>query len=519
VEPCKKILGCDFELANSLERGGRGDGNVSEAAKLLLDEIRGYPRERGWGGSYLEWGRRFLEGNGGSAYIDSDHLEINLPEHARAEDHAAVLHAGLRIARDAQTAAQAKLGRGRISVLAAVSDGHQSWGHHLNVMVGRQLFDDLFTRKPHLLGFFGTHLATAAVFAGHGHVGPSNKRPACDYQLSQRADWFEELVGHQTTHQRPLLNLRDEAHAGRGLARMHIIAFDNVLCPVANLLKAGTTQLVLAMAEAGWADPAAQLDDPLAAFAEVSRDLTLRKPLPLAGRGRHNTAVEVQRRLADLAGEFVASGECGDSVPGADAIVALWRETLDRLARRDLDALAGRCDWVLKYLLLDRFRGRRGLSWASPDMKCLDLLFSSLDPQEGLFWQMAAAGQVENMPAAETVERFVAEPPDDTRAYLRAHALRRFGEHVASLNWDRIRFRLPTDRYWWSETVLAMPDPSRLGRAESEPVLAKCATLAELVEAVGGEPEPEPYYSHAGRGDSWSYGPPSWSGWGRSSSW
>src|SRR5437870_1062438 len=78
MEPCKKVIGCDFELANSLERTGRGDGDVGEAAKMLLDEIGGYPRQRGWGGSFLEWGRRFLEGNGGSAYIDSDHLEINL---------------------------------------------------------------------------------------------------------------------------------------------------------------------------------------------------------------------------------------------------------------------------------------------------------------------------------------------------------------------------------------------------------------------------------------------------------
>src|SRR5262249_24177303 len=208
-----------------------------------------------------------------------------------------------------------------------------------------------------------------------------------------------------------------------GLARMHIIAFDNVLCPVANLLKAGTTQLVLAKAEAGWADPAVQLDDPLAAFAEGSRGLTLRRPLPPVRRGRHNPAVRAQGRLA---GEFVASGECGDAVPGADAIVRLWQETLERLGRRDLEALTGRCDWVLKYLLLDRFRGRRGLTWTSPDMKCLDLLFSSLDPQEGLFWQMAAAGQVEQMPSAEAVERFVAEPPDDSRAYLQAHAVRRF---------------------------------------------------------------------------------------------
>jgi proteasome accessory factor A len=124
---------------------------------------------------------------------------------------------------------------------------------------------------------------------------------------------------------------------------------------------------------------------------------------------------------------------------------------------------------------------------------------------------MAAAGQVEQMPPAETVDRFVAEPPDDTRAYLRAHVLRRFGEHVASLNWDRMRFRLPSDRYWWSETVLAMPDPSRLGKAESEPLLERCATLAELVAAVGTEPEPEPYHSYSGRGD--------WSGCGRFSSW
>ncbi len=72
---------------------------------------------------------------------------------------------------------------------------------------------------------------------------------------------------------------------------------------------------------------------------------------------------------------------------------------------------------------------------------------------------MADAGQVEHMPMTETIDRYVSEPPDDTRAYLRAHVLRRFGEHVSTLNWDRMRFRLATDRYWWSESVLGMPDP------------------------------------------------------------
>src|SRR5919204_4561741 len=102
-----KVLGGDYELANAMTtRGASLNQSVYESSRRLLDEIDGFPRSRLWGGTMIEWGRRFLAGNGGSAYIDSDHLEINLPEHGRALDHAAVLHAGLRIARAAQAAAQ-----------------------------------------------------------------------------------------------------------------------------------------------------------------------------------------------------------------------------------------------------------------------------------------------------------------------------------------------------------------------------------------------------------------------------
>src|SRR5207302_6204865 len=138
-------------------------------------------------------------------------------------------------------------------------------------------------------------------------------------------------------------------------------------------------------------------------------------------------------------------------VPGAEAIVACWRETLDLLARGDLAALARRLDWALKFILLERQRARRGLSWQSAEIKCLDLRYASLDPQEGLFLQLAAAGQVEAMPTPERIERFVKEPPDETRAYLRAHVLRLLGEQVVDMDWDRIRFRVHADRYWSPE--------------------------------------------------------------------
>jgi proteasome accessory factor A len=505
------VLGADYELANALEGRTYQAQSVREASQRLLDEISGYPRTHLWGGTSIEWGRRFLTGNGGSAYIDSDHLEINLPEHTRAADHAAHVHAGFRIAQRAHQAASRKLGSERIHLLATVSDGQRSWGAHLNVCVRRQLWDDVFTRKPHLAGFLATHLVTATLFTGQGQVGAGNGRSACDFQLAQRPDFFEEFVGWQTMHQRPILNMRDEAHAGPDLGRMHLIYFDNTLMPIACYLKAGTTQLVLGLMEAGWADPTLLVDDPLAAAWEVSRDLSLSRPLTLAGRGKKAPAVEVQQRLADLAAEWVETGEAETVVPGAAQIVACWQQTLDMIRQKDLTGLARRVDWALKYLVLQRQMARRGLSWDSPELRVLDLRYASLDPDEGLFLQLACAGQVEAMPSEETIERFVDEPPVDSRAYLRANLLRRLGDEVADMDWDRIRFRSTVvNRYYSSNLALGMPDPAGWGQEESDPVLQRCQTPEEFVEAVG-EPPVTATQSYLGSASGGSWGRRGWS--------
>ena len=60
------------------------------------------------------------------------------------------------------------------------------------------------------------HFVTRQVFTGAGKVGseaPGMRTDDVPFQLSQRADFFEEEVGLETTLKRPIVNTRDEPHA------------------------------------------------------------------------------------------------------------------------------------------------------------------------------------------------------------------------------------------------------------------------------------------------------------------
>lgn len=478
-----KLLGFDFELANSLFAGD--DGSPQQAARLLLNNIAGYPRGTR-GGTAIEYGRRFVAGSGGSWYIDSDHLEGNLPEHRSAIEHADLLHAaGFAEAQRALQACQRQLPRGAtVNLLANCSDGNTAWGSHLSVLVTRECFDNLLSRKPHQAGFLATHLVSSVPFTGQGMVGAGNGREACKFQFSQRADWFERFCGQQTMVDRPLINLRDEPHASGNLARLHLIFPDMVLCPVANILKAGTVQLVVAMIEAGWTDPNLCLDDPLAAASQISRDLDLRQRYRTTVRGRSLSVLEIQSSLAALAGEFIDSGAADGVVPDAELVLQLWQETLEMLAAKEAEGLAGRCDAWLKYLLLDRQRCRRNLSWAAGEMRVADSLFASLNRQNSLFYHAVDNGLVERMPTPEKIERGRCQPPDDTRAYFRAHLLRRFGACVAEIDWSRIRLRMPTLRHWTAYAEIGLENPLGFGRDQTQHLFDECEDIESLVASV-----------------------------------
>jgi proteasome accessory factor A len=441
-----------------------------------------------------DWGRRFLAGNGGCAYIDLDHLELCIPEVQSARDHLAATHAMLRVARQALDRANRRLaGAGRVVALANNTDGlGHSYGSHLNFLVTRRLQRDLFDRRWQPLLVLASYQVSSLVFTGQGKVGSENGRPEVPYQLSQRADHIESLQGAATTHNRPLINTRDEALCGgwresrdtpplADMARLHVIFHDQTLCHVASMLKVGILQIILSMLETGWCSPALILEDPLAALGQWSRDPSLKARAPLAS-GRSVTAVELQMEFLAEAARFVEAGRCDAVVPEARFLLELWADTLHKLARRDLAALAGRIDWVLKLQLLERVLAQRhGMDWSSPQLRHLDFMYSSLE--DGLYFACERQGAVERLVPEESVDRFLREPPPDTRAWTRAMLLRMAEpEAVDRVDWDTLTFRVTGSDGWSRPATVSLANPLGFTREICLPVFESSHSLEEALE-------------------------------------
>jgi hypothetical protein len=529
-----KLCGADIELGNLII----GDSAVvaidaaGEAARALLAEISGFRRsaarsyyapshaESAWppqiGGTYeppfmegpdraylgresgyhelaQDRGRKFLT-CGGCAYIDLDHLEICLPEVTSAMDHVAAFGAMLRIAREAMVRANGRMPGGRtIKVLVNNSNGHgSSYGSHLNFLVTRECWNNIFNRRMHYLLFLASYQCASIVLTGAGKVGAENSREPARFQIAARGDFFEVLTGPQTTYCRPICNSRDEACVGKRddrLARLHSIFFDNTLCHTSGLLKVGMTQIILAMIEQEQVPSHLLLEDPVNALQRWSRDPELKAKSRLID-GAECTAVELLEAIFECATRFVDAGRANGLVSDVDGIMELWGVCLQKLRQRDFDYLAGRIDWVAKLSLLERTAAKRGLGWESASMKYLDHMYSSLDPAEGLYWALERANAVQKLVSDAQIERFVHEPPDDTRAWLRAYILRHAEAVVVDdVDWDMVRLReerlCPTAWASYDYPALWMADPLGFTRRDCEQVLRAAPSLIDGLRALG----------------------------------
>ena len=145
--------------------------------------------------------------NGARYYVDHAHPEYSTPECADALELVCADKAGERILARSMQAARRLVEPGQeIVVYKNNSDGKgNSYGTHENYLIDRALPFASLVR--YLLPWF----VTRQVFTGAGKIGSENGAAAVDYQISSRADFFEEEVGLETTLKRPIVNTRRAA--------------------------------------------------------------------------------------------------------------------------------------------------------------------------------------------------------------------------------------------------------------------------------------------------------------------
>jgi proteasome accessory factor A len=412
--------------------------------------------------------------NGARYYVDHAHPEYSTPECADALELVCADKAGERILARSMTAARHLVGPDQeVVVYKNNSDGKgNSYGTHENYLVDRAVPFAALVRN--LLPWF----VSRQVFTGAGKIGSENGAAPVDFQISSRADFFEEEVGLETTLKRPIVNTRDEPHADpQQYRRLHVIAGDANLCEVATFLKVGTTAIVLAMIEDGFIEKDLSIVGPVTAMRTVSHDPGCRATVELLEGGRA-TAVELQwefLRLAQKYADETGLAACGGDDVGA-MVLARWESTLAAL-ERDPMALDGQLDWVTKLALLQAYAHRDDLAWNDPKLSLLDLQYHDVRPDRSLYERLVKAGKVERLVSEDDVIEAMNEPPASTRAYFRGTCLARWPDAVVAANWDSVILDVGSDPL----RRIPMMEPLRGTKAHVEPLFGEVTSPAELV--------------------------------------
>ncbi len=413
--------------------------------------------------------------NGARFYVDHAHPEYSSPECLTPLECLVYDKAGEEVLKRSMVAAALRIPDQPAPIVHKNnSDGKgNSYGCHENYMMDRAV---PFTK---VIEGVVPHFVTRTLFTGSGKVGTETAALDADtveYQLSQRAEFFEEIVGLETTLKRPIVNTRDEPHADpKRFRRLHVIVGDANLSQVATFLKVGTTAIVLAMVE-DEAGPTRDLSlsDPVRALHQVSADLTLTRPLALSD-GTTATALEMQWEIFGAARKYVEEwglAALGDDGTVGALVMERWEAVLTGL-ETDPATLADTLDWVAKRELLLAYQDRHSCGWKDPRVAALALQYHDLRPDKSVFGRL----EMQTLVTPAQVARAVGEPPTGTRAWFRGKCLARWPDAVVTANWDSLVFDIGADPL----RRVPMMDPLKGTAEHTGELLAQSTGPADLL--------------------------------------
>ncbi len=418
--------------------------------------------------------------NGGRYYVDHAHPEYSSPECSCAREAVLYDRAGEQILIRSMRAAERLFGeQGRIAVYKNNSDHKgNSYGCHENYLMDREI---AFAKIAKLIT---AHFVSRIIYTGSGKVGSETgirkdeRGLPIEYQISQRAEFFEEEVGLETTLKRPIVNTRDEPHCDpKRYRRLHVICGDANMSEVACYLKLGVTGIILSMIEDGWLDKTDLiLKSPVPQFHNLSTDISLKGTMELTS-GRAITALEIQWAYYEIAEKYVHENgfsSIGEEKTGAN-LMERWHQCLSNL-EADPYSANKTVDWVAKLELILAYMDRHNLRWDSQRLVAMDLQYHDLRPEKSLFTRLS----MECLFDDEQVKQAMTEPPPGTRAYFRGKCLQKWMGDIATANWDSLVFDLGDEPLKRIPTM----DPLKGTYFHVGKLIEECATPRQLLDKL-----------------------------------
>jgi proteasome accessory factor A len=406
--------------------------------------------------------------NGGRLYVDGAHPEYSTPECTNPRELVAFERVGEHIMEQCLRVMTQARGKEQFVLYKNNSDGKgNSYGYHENYLLSRSV---PFERIVRVLTPF---LVTRQIFAGSGKVGAENQTAPTEYQISQRADFFECLVDLNTMVKRPIINTRDEPHADPAkYRRLHVIVGDANMAELPTYLKVGTTAIVLDLIEGGAELPTMELDDPVQAVKQVSRDLDMKEPLKLAD-GRVTSAIGIQRIYLKAAMDFFA---CHELSQVTKDILVRWEEVLDKL-ERDPMLLVRELDWVAKRQMIQSYMERKGCGWDDPRVRLLDLQYHDIRREKGLYYTLERSNMIDRLVPDNEIVKAESTPPTGTRAYFRGRCVTKYARAVYGASWTSVLFDVG------NTTIKKIPlmDPLRGTESLTYELLESCESAESLL--------------------------------------
>jgi len=383
--------------------------------------------------------------NGGRLYIDRGaHPEYATPECRSVREAVAYEKAGERIVQDLVKAARRLIlqqgGSGKLSIFKNNVDYFgNTYGSHENYLVS-----PLSMQQTRLLIPF---LVSRQIYTGAGKVAKRWEPGEVPFQVTQRADFIEQVFSDRATEVRGIINTRRRELYREGQnMRLHVIVGDSNMSEYAIGLKMGATGIVLRMLEEGVLDDIPSLSLPVQDLRRISR--SFKAALRVEGRSRKYSALDIQSMYLEKAYRFFGSRRPNQE---EEFILKLWERTLAGLEKLKISAmwdleedpgdLRRKIDWVLKLWLLNRFRKKDGLDWDDVQLKSLDFRYHDLDPEAGLFERCQAMGLVDRVVDEEEIIRARVDPPKNTRAWTRGMIIRKTANtnvNVQIENWEKL---------------------------------------------------------------------------------